>query len=754
MVFVAYMGYQNGNILRLYYGNDYLGNPCSINSTSQPVDLDESLLGNSSWAERSTIWYPITTDIFHGQSKSLEQQVRDVMKIGVCVSQCPQPGASMFDQTVDTYSSPVIRYPVTYASTAVLHRCIPDLASNLTLDAVKTLLESFDGINSWSSFFASVSQSFMSGLPAMGLAMGATCAACLFLIFIFRWTVGPIVYMLLLTTDLLILAGGAFLIYYGGTLAGTEQQSYTGFVYVCSGLCFFVALVYTLVLMFMFKRIQIAVAVLEMSSRVIISAPSIVLVPICSIALVFAALAWGVVVEGFLYTAGTFEIQDLNVSNPMANISTLSTPLGSVANLTDQLFNNSDINGYMTDATITIPISVLNQDWTGLAFRIYNLVGTLWTMAFLNGAAFMTIAFVTESYYFSHPEDKSVPCCGVLRGAWKTLRYHLGTVAFGSLILAVVQFIQLLAAWFQSKAEASQNDAMKWLGRCIQCALQCLNRLVNYLNRNAYIMCVIESQGFCAACCSAVDLLLECLTEVATANFLAEWVFIFSKLSITGGAVAFTYWLLGSTHFGEGVDHVLVYTIIIGILSYLLASVFFHVYDCVQDTILLCYCYDKQHNNGTPDKPYYFSKELGDILNKYNMAKAHGKVAPVDGDVDAAEKPPAEAVLKSAPAPAAPPRILAVPVPPSEPVVGDVQPPIALVKRGPGGSPPKVAAEQVAGAYRAWPGGPLAWRHPLIGDEEAPSVDMGRPSERQLWTDMFKFENLPKAVNPNAYRQS
>jgi len=92
----------------------------------------------------------------------------------------------------------------------------------------------------------------------------------------------------------------------------------------------------------------------------------------------------------------------------MANISTLSTPLGSVANLTDQLFNNSDINGYMTDATITIPISVLNQDWTGLAFRIYNLVGTLWTMAFLNGAAFMTIAFVTESYYFSHPEDKSV----------------------------------------------------------------------------------------------------------------------------------------------------------------------------------------------------------------------------------------------------------------------------------------------------------------------------------------------------------
>jgi len=608
MVAVAYLGYRDGDLWRLYYGTDFQGSTCSIDSSTVPTNLT-----GASWAKRKNIWYPITVDMVQTLATDAASLLTDPFSIadglGVCVEECPQPSANLLTPAMQqSYSDPVIEWPVLYASKPILNRCFPDLASNLTLKELTNFVQVANA-DSWSSFWDSVVSSVVAGLPVLGLATGGVAVVCFVLMFLFRWIVGVILYTLVFLVDALIFAGGGVLIWYGIHQSATAPaedpvHDWITAIYIAAGILFFIGIIYTLVLIFMFRRIRIAVAVLELASKVIVSAPTVVLVPPCTLIFFFAALAWGLAVEGLLYTAGHITIQNITVTVP------------------DPILG--------TNTSIAIPSALLNSEYTSIFMQLYNLFGTLWTLAMVHAIAFMTIAFVASMYYFSDPQpgnNKSVPCGGVLISLGWTLFYHLGTLAFGSFVLACVQLIRLLAAYVQSKIEKTQSDAAKWVGRCVQCYLACLERVVNFVNRNAYVVTCIQSSGFCKSCYTAMDLLLSCLAEVATANFLADWVFVCCKLAITGGWTFLCWWLLENTELGDGVDLPIVLTVLVGIISYLVASLFFHVYDAVQDAVLMCYCYDKEKNNGTPEKPYYFNDDLAGILDKYNQ-----KVVPVDGE--------------------------------------------------------------------------------------------------------------------------
>ena len=50
--------------------------------------------------------------------------------------------------------------------------------------------------------------------------------------------------------------------------------------------------------------------------------------------------------------------------------------------------------------------------------------------------------------------------------------------------------------------------------------------------------------------------------------------------------------------------------------SYIIASSFFGVYAMAVDTLFLCFLEDLERNDGSPEKPYYMSKNLKTILGK------------------------------------------------------------------------------------------------------------------------------------------
>ena len=50
-------------------------------------------------------------------------------------------------------------------------------------------------------------------------------------------------------------------------------------------------------------------------------------------------------------------------------------------------------------------------------------------------------------------------------------RYHLGTVAFGALVIAIIQTIRAVLAYMQRQAKSSKNKIMEYLLCVLQCCM-------------------------------------------------------------------------------------------------------------------------------------------------------------------------------------------------------------------------------------------------------------------------------------------
>jgi hypothetical protein len=71
------------------------------------------------------------------------------------------------------------------------------------------------------------------------------------------------------------------------------------------------------------------------------------------------------------------------------------------------------------------------------------LFGTLWCNAFIQAIGLFVVASACCIWYYSHGPDAEVNF-PILRSYKMVFRYHFGSLAFGSLILAIVQFLQIM----------------------------------------------------------------------------------------------------------------------------------------------------------------------------------------------------------------------------------------------------------------------------------------------------------------------
>lgn len=88
---------------------------------------------------------------------------------------------------------------------------------------------------------------------------------------------------------------------------------------------------------------------------------------------------------------------------------------------------------------------------------------------------------------------------------------HLGSVAKGSFILAVVWLIQVIFEYLASKIEgkAGTEGAVSFGIKCIRCCLACFEKCIRYLNRNAYTVIALKGIDFCPAALDVFGLIIR-----------------------------------------------------------------------------------------------------------------------------------------------------------------------------------------------------------------------------------------------------
>ena len=82
-----------------------------------------------------------------------------------------------------------------------------------------------------------------------------------------------------------------------------------------------------------------------------------------------------------------------------------------------------------------------------LVMFYYYVFGTLWVNAFIQAVAVFIIAAACGFWYYNQAgplsQEQRIDS-PVFNGLWMAVRFYFGSLAFGSLILAIIQFIQFL----------------------------------------------------------------------------------------------------------------------------------------------------------------------------------------------------------------------------------------------------------------------------------------------------------------------
>ncbi|XP_010743276.1 choline transporter-like protein 2 isoform X2 [Larimichthys crocea] len=366
-----------------------------------------------------------------------------------------------------------------------------------------------------------------------------------------------------------------------------------------------------LLLIFLRKRICIAVALIKEASRAIGHVMSSLFYPLFTFLLLAMVIAYWAVTAVFLSTSNEPIYKVFNETACDHSRATCDPANYTTSLMKKECPQSECLFAFYGGET------VYHKYLIGLQF--YNVFLFFWCANFVTALGQMTLAGAFASYYWAFVKPDDMPAFPVFSSLGRSLRYHTGSLAFGSLILSIIQIIRVLLEYLDHKLKGAENKCTKFLLCCLKCCFWCLEKCIKFLNRNAYIMVAIYGKNFCTSARDAFFLLMRNLIRVAVLDKVTDFLLFLGKLLIVGlvGIFAFFFFSGRVKAFENTAPNLHYYwvpilTVVVG--SYLIAHGFFSVYAMCVDTLFLCFCEDLERNDGSAERPYYMSSTLHEIL--------------------------------------------------------------------------------------------------------------------------------------------
>nr|XP_054759375.1 choline transporter-like protein 4 [Lytechinus pictus] len=362
-----------------------------------------------------------------------------------------------------------------------------------------------------------------------------------------------------------------------------------------------------LLCMALFNRFRLAVKLLGEASEAVGMMVSTLVWPVFPFIFQIGYVAFWAFVTVYLASAGValFEVSNAPISSSLEN----GTPC-------DQTTFDSELHAPATcDFT-----SYATPPYT-MYLQIYGIVGLLWMLNFFVALGEVTLAGAFASYYWAFKKPRDIPSLPLVYSFWRAIRYHLGSIAFGALLFTVVQIIRLLLHFIEKNAKHAKNAVARFIFRCCKCGFWCLEKLLRFISKNAYIEIAISGRNFCSSAAGAFNLLMRNIVRATVLNGVTSFMIFLTKSSIVIGISVGTFYFFQlevTKGVAPDVYYIWVPITAIALVSFFITTVFFGVYDMAVDTLFLCFLEDLERNDGSEEKPYYMSKGLRDLVGKRN----------------------------------------------------------------------------------------------------------------------------------------
>lgn len=304
------------------------------------------------------------------------------------------------------------------------------------------------------------------------------------------------------------------------------------------------------------KRIILAIGIVKEAARAVSAMPVIILMPVFQcIAIVIFLVPW-VIYSLYLASSGSIEVHEVESGG------------------------------------VTTTYRTMNYDTNQRYAFLYLLFCWYWTSEFILAIGQIVSALSISAWFFTR-DKKSEGNATVLWAVRTTIFNHLGTAAYGSLIIAIIKTIRAIIAYLQRKAKKSGNRLAMFLLSCLQCCMWCLEKCMRFLNKNAYIQTAIYGYSFCKACRAAFFLIARNVLRVFAVSMVGDFVLLLGKICIPL-LTTFLCYLALVYSMGNQISGIIGPVLICFILSYFVANLFVEVFGMAISTILVCYCADEE----------------------------------------------------------------------------------------------------------------------------------------------------------------
>ncbi|KJE94211.1 hypothetical protein CAOG_04889 [Capsaspora owczarzaki ATCC 30864] len=536
MMVLGIVAVSQGDPARLYHGRDWQGYFCGIENEDGPdmrgkpyllFYLDgnsttsiqqDSIHNDNEWnlylpqvtlmnrPERAAALIGSTpSSSAHSQSfhDSFLSASRYIAR-GVCVASCPKvtapasfPTASgsqiwcVANVTVVSEADLLAKISQglcasgSFQSFSDAHRCIPshlgesytDPASNMTINATQIADMAYQDINDSGladRIMSDLNHSY--GWILLGLLL-ATALSLIWLLLLSRFA-GCIIWSSIAFGLTLLLSCSAFCFAEWHSLDSkldgkpsdaTVHSDYTDRdMFLTYAIIFLLLTLFAILMTFLLRRgIYFATQIIKLAAEAVTHMPQLVIVPFLGFGLVCIVFAFNIIVIVHMGSAGSTSIH----------------------------FTGSGI-----------PYLWYDENESLQQVRVFQIIGFIWILQFIQGVAVMTIAGAVSDWLTC--EKRKIPCS---RPVWnsfmRTMYFHLGSIAFGSLVMVVAALLRLLISRVRQMLRKSKNDFAKLLLSCFDCLVLSMASFMEFVTRMAYVQMAISGEPFCRAGRKSVGLL-------------------------------------------------------------------------------------------------------------------------------------------------------------------------------------------------------------------------------------------------------
>lgn len=605
MIGLFIYGLANSNVSFLYLPTDHRGQLC---------DYDNNLIRDSLEIHRENLrGEPVLLDLSGKPYLFWVRPGKINHALSFCVEKCPSEGVldtyvqAMLNEnyfpngiknpkepSIENYTAAALGETpgnfYTYKTQVLARRCIPteeafglSFKTNNFSNVIADLTDSFSSMNIIVTVVGDLANTWKFILLATGIGLILSIIWLLLLRFlagIFVWAtvllclgaLGSLTYFCYVQkNDLKGLAKVAE-VYTMGFYSQDLNRKVFGVIY---WIVIVLDIIFVLLILVFCERIQLSVAIVKVVSQIYGKVWTIFFFPLILCLILFIWWAYVIAVAIVLFGAG-YPVYEFNNELNVEKIS------------------------YQYDRTIEY-------------LSIYHFVGFLWVSNFLSAFGQMVISGVVADYYFTKkPRSKNL-ADSIVWGSFKqTLFYHTGSLAFGSLIITIIQIIRLILEYIDQKTKGTENTFVKFLLKCFKCYFWCLEKVFKFINRNGYAMMAIHGDNFFTSCRKAFELILRNCVRVAILNWTGDFTLFLGKIFVSSLTTGISLYFFSQD---ETITFILIPGIIIFILSFIVSGAFTNLFEIGIDSVFLCFMEDEEQNDGSPGHERYAPKAIRSHLS-------------------------------------------------------------------------------------------------------------------------------------------